>query len=160
MPDVRGHVDVQNGAFQQFKYQSLTADGIFANDRIGIDARLVQGPGVELTAKGTLPLSALKPNPPGTPEHVEGASDTIDLTVQSSKIDLGIVQGFTTLLTDVTGTMQADVRVTGSGRDPHKLLAAVPLEAAAIILNAHHQLRLCRRDRHTQPPGLRVVGQF
>ena len=118
-PDVRGHVDVQNGAFQQFKYQSLTADGSFANDRIGLDARLVQAPGVELTAKGTLPLSALKPNPPGTPQHVEGASDTIDLTVQSSKIDLGIVQGFTTMLTGVTGTMQADVRVTGSGRDPH-----------------------------------------
>ncbi len=118
-PSVSGHVAVANGAFQQFKYESLTADGTFANDRIGIDARLVQAPGVELTAKGTVPLSALQPNPPGTPEHVEGGNDSIDLRVQSSRINLGIIQGFTNQLTNVTGTMQADVRVTGSGRDPH-----------------------------------------
>jgi translocation and assembly module TamB len=118
-PDVRGHLAVTDGGFQQFKYQSLTADGSFAASRIGLDARLVQAPGVELTAKGTLPLSALRADPPGTPEHVAAASDPIDLQVRSSRIDLGLVQGFTNQLTDVTGTLQADVRITGSGRDPH-----------------------------------------
>jgi autotransporter translocation and assembly factor TamB len=119
-PNVSGHVSVTNGQFQQFKYESLTVDGTFANQRIGLDAKLVQGPGVELTAKGTVPLSALKANPPGVSGHVAASGgDAIDLRVQSSRIDLGIVQGFTNQLTEVTGTMQADVRVTGSGQDPH-----------------------------------------
>jgi autotransporter translocation and assembly factor TamB len=118
-PEVAGHVAVANGGFQQFKYESLTADGSFAGDRITLDARLVQTPGVELTAQGTLPLSALKANPPGTAAHVANAADAIDLRIQSSRIDLGIVQGFTNQLTNVTGTLQADVRIGGSGRDPH-----------------------------------------
>ena len=120
-PSVTGHAAVQNGSFQQFKYESLTVDGTFQNERIGVDAKLVQGPGVELTAKGTVPLSALRATP-GTPAggHVEtAAGDTIDLHVQSSRIDLGLIQGFTNQLTNVTGTLQADVRVSGSGRDPH-----------------------------------------
>lgn len=119
-PDVNGHLAVDNGAFQQFKYQSLTADGTFAHDRIGIDARLVQAPGVELTAKGTVPLSALKPRPAGPHDHVAvPADENIDLRVQSTRIDLGIVQGFTNMVANVTGTVQADVTVTGSGADPH-----------------------------------------
>jgi translocation and assembly module TamB len=85
-----------------------------------LDSRLQQAPGVELTAKGTIPLSALRPNPPGVTGHVEATGeDSIDLRVQSSRIDLGLVQGFTNQVTNVTGTVQADVRVTGSGEDPH-----------------------------------------
>lgn len=118
-PEVKGHVGVANGGFQQFKYESLTADGSFTGDRVQLDARVVQAPGAELTAQGTVPLSALKPNPPGTPEHVANPVDAIDLRIQSSRIDLGIIQGMTNQLTNVTGTVQADVRVTGSGRDPH-----------------------------------------
>jgi translocation and assembly module TamB len=34
-------------------------------------------------------------------------------------MDLGLVQGFTTALTNVGGTIEADVKVTGSGLDPH-----------------------------------------
>jgi autotransporter translocation and assembly factor TamB len=119
-PAVDGHVEVAHGGFQQFKYESLTVDAQYANDHVGLDARLQQGPGVELTAKGTLPVSALRPNPPGVTGHIEPKpGDQIDLRIQSSRIDLGLVQGFTNQLTNVTGTMQADVRVTGSGEDPH-----------------------------------------
>jgi len=119
-PAVEGHVEVANGGFQQFKYQSLTADANYGSDRIVLDTRLQQAPGVELTAKGTIPMSALRPNPPGVTGHVEAtAGDTIDVRIQSSRIDLGIVQGFTNQVTNVTGTLQADVRVTGSGEDPH-----------------------------------------
>lgn len=119
-PAVEGHVEVANGGFQNFKYASLTTDATYANDRLTLDARLLQSPGVELTAKGTLPMSALRPNPPGVTGHIAAsAGDEIDLRVQSTQIDLGLVQGFTNQLTNVTGTLQADVRVTGSGEDPH-----------------------------------------
>ena len=119
-PAVDGHVEVANGGFQKFKYESLIADANYANDRVVLDARLQQSPGVELTAKGTVPMSALRPNPPGVTGHVEARpGDELDLRIQSSQIDLGIVQGFTNQLTNVTGTLQADVRVSGSGEDPH-----------------------------------------
>ena len=118
-PDVRGHVDVENGGFQSFKYQSLVADGTFGNNRIGIDAKLTQAPGVELTAKGTVPMAALTAKAPAG-GHVEpAAGEGIDLHVQSTKIGLGIVQGFTNQVTNVTGTVQADVTVNGTAADPH-----------------------------------------
>ncbi len=118
-PDVTGHLDVENGAFQQFKYQSLTADGTFANQRIGLDARLVQAPGIEITAKGTLPMSAITARREGY-AHVETApGEAIDLHLQSTPIDLGIVQGFLPSVRNVTGTVQMDVTVLGTGGDPH-----------------------------------------
>jgi translocation and assembly module TamB len=119
-PDVKGHVSVQNGAFRQFTYQSLDADVTYSASRIGIDARLVQSPGAELTAKGTVPMSALKPAPARAGEHVAAApGDDIDVRIQSTRIDLGIIQGFTSQVANVTGTMQADVTVKGTSADPH-----------------------------------------
>jgi autotransporter translocation and assembly factor TamB len=119
-PAVEGHVEVASGGFQNFKYQSLTADANYGSDRVVLDARLQQAPGVELTAKGTIPMSALRPNPPGVTGHIAATpGDELDLRIQSSRIDLGIIQGFTTQVTNVTGALQADVRVTGSGEDPH-----------------------------------------
>jgi translocation and assembly module TamB len=118
-PDVTGKIAVTNGGFQQFKYQSLTADGTYSGERIGVDARLIQTPGVEITAKGTVPLAALRANS-GSSQHMQLArGEAIDLRIQSTQMDLGIVQGFTNQVTNVTGTIQADVHVTGSAADPH-----------------------------------------
>jgi translocation and assembly module TamB len=39
--------------------------------------------------------------------------------VKSSRINLSLVQSFTTAVTNVTGTIEADVHVGGSGEDPH-----------------------------------------
>jgi autotransporter translocation and assembly factor TamB len=119
-PDVKGHVDVEGGGFQQFRYQSLTADGSFVDNRVALDAHLVQSPGAELTAKGTIPLGAMTAAPAPGQEHVAAAAGQgIDVHVQSTRIDLGIVQGFTTQVTKVSGTVQADVDVTGTIADPH-----------------------------------------
>src|SRR5262249_6961327 len=108
-PSVTGRAAVSNGGFQNFKYQSLTVNGGYTADRINLDARLVQTAGVELTAKGIVPTSALKPNPPGVSGHIaEPPGEAIDVRVQSTNIDLGIVQGFTNQLTNVTGKLLAD----------------------------------------------------
>jgi hypothetical protein len=119
-PVVEGRVDVANGGFEQFKYQSLTARATYGNDRIVLDSKLTQSPGVELTAAGTIPLTALRPNPPGVSGHIEGRpGDELDVRVKSSRINLAIVQSFTTMVTNVTGMIEADIHVTGSGEDPH-----------------------------------------
>jgi autotransporter translocation and assembly factor TamB len=119
-PAVTGHVAVTDGGFQQFKYQSLTADLSYTGTRLGLDAKLVQTPGAELTAKGSFPLSALSASPPGAATHTAPApGEAIDLRIQSTRVDLAIVQGFTKEVTNVTGTLQADVKISGSGADPH-----------------------------------------
>ena len=116
-PVVDGHLEVADGGFQAYKYQSLTADLDYAADRIGVDAVLQQSPAEAITAKGSVPMTLFKP---GTGEHVEGsAKDTVDLRIKSTAMNLGIVQGFTTQITEVSGTLEADVHVTGSGEDPH-----------------------------------------
>ena len=117
-PDVTGKIEVTNGGFQNYQYQSLTADVDFKGTRLGLDATLRRSPTEYLTAKGSVPTSLFKASPTG--EHVEPApGDAIDLHVKSSPINLGFIQGFTSQVTNVTGTLEADVHVTGSGQDPH-----------------------------------------
>jgi autotransporter translocation and assembly factor TamB len=127
-PAIDGHAEVMSGGFQRFTYQSLTVTANYApaeagtsrSERIVLDAKLTQSPGAELRVSGTVPMTALRRNPPGVTGHIEARpGDELDVHVQSSLINLGIVQGFTNQLTNVTGTLQADVRVTGSGEDPH-----------------------------------------
>jgi autotransporter translocation and assembly factor TamB len=116
-PMVDGHVEVREGAFQNYKYESLVADVDYTGRKITLDATLQQAPGVSITAKGIVPTSLFER---GKGEHIAPtAEDAIDLRIQAPSLNLGIIQGFTTAVTDVSGTMQADVRVTGSGHDPH-----------------------------------------
>ena len=116
-PAIDGHVEIANGGFQTYKYQSLTADVDYAGTRIGLDATLQQSPTEAITAKGSVPMSLFKPGAGG---HVaETAEDRVDLQVKSTALNLGVIQGFTSQVTNVTGTFEADIHVSGSGQDPH-----------------------------------------
>jgi translocation and assembly module TamB len=116
-PAVDGHVEIQDGSFRAYKYQSLTADVDYTGTRISVDAALQQSPTESIAAKGSVPTSLFKASPPG---HVAGTpEEAVDLRVRSTALNLGFVQGFTNQVTNVTGTLEADVHVTGSGQDPH-----------------------------------------
>ena len=116
-PSIDGKVEVTGGGFQSYTYQSLVADVDYARNRITLDATLQQAAGVAITARGTLPTSAFQK---GADEHVTGTpEDAIDLRLRTAALNLGVIQGFTTAVSNVGGTIQADVHVTGSGRDPH-----------------------------------------
>jgi autotransporter translocation and assembly factor TamB len=116
-PIVDGHADIINGAFQNYKYESLNADLDYTGSRVGIDARLRQTATESITAKGSVPTSLFKRSRGGHVPETEG--DRVDLQVTTSALNLGIVQAFTTQLTNVAGTLEADVHLTGSGEDPH-----------------------------------------
>ena len=118
-PAVDGQVEIQNGGFKDFKYEALVADLGYAHNRMTIDATLRQAPTVEIKVQGSAPQSLFTPGVSGHTEPVSG--DEVDLHLTSTAIDLGLIQGFTDLVANVTGTVQADVRVTGSGADPHLL---------------------------------------
>ena len=117
-PAVDGHVEVKNGAFQTYKYESLTADVDYAGTRVALDATLQQSATESITAKGSVPTSLFKASP-GAGHVAETDADRIDLQVKSTALNLGVVQGFTNQVTNVTGTLEADIHVTGSGQDPH-----------------------------------------
>ncbi|HXH05479.1 MAG TPA: hypothetical protein VNI83_02700, partial [Vicinamibacterales bacterium] len=117
---VDGRLEIVQGAFRTFRFESFAAGFGYTGERIAIDARLDQSPGQWLTVQGTAPLTLFRPTPGARAVHVPGsAADTVDLRVHTSTIDLGLVQGFTTRVQEVTGTLQADVTISGSGRDPH-----------------------------------------
>ena len=117
-PAVDGRIEVRGGAFKTYKYESLTANIDYGGTRVGLDATLQQSATESITAKGSVPTTLFRRS---TGEgHVAGAGeDKIDLQITSNALNLGVVQGLTNQVTNVSGTLQADVRVTGSGDDPH-----------------------------------------
>jgi autotransporter translocation and assembly factor TamB len=117
-PSVDGHVEIHDGGFQTYKYESLIADIDYVGRRVTIDGTLQQSATEGITVKGTAPLSLFSRSATG--DHVAvAAGEGVDLHVTSTALGLGVVQGFTDLVANVSGTMEADVRVTGSGQDPH-----------------------------------------
>jgi autotransporter translocation and assembly factor TamB len=116
-PIVDGRAVVTNGAFQNYKYESLKADLGYTGNRIDVDATLQQSATESITAKGSVPMSLFKRSQGGHVPETEG--DRVDLQVTTSALNLGIIQAFTTQVTNVAGTLEADVHVMGSGEDPH-----------------------------------------
>ena len=116
-PLVDGHLEITNGAFQNYKYESLVADVDFHGNRFDLNATLQQSPTEAITAQGTVPMSLFSRSGAG---HVAPTSeDRIDLHIKSTELGLGFIQGVTAAVTNVRGTMQADVHLVGSGADPH-----------------------------------------
>ena len=108
---------VDNGSFRNFQYQSLAGTAGYTGRQVSLDARLQQGPATWLVARGTVPTGLFQAAAPGRPAPT-GGDDRVDFTLQSSSIDLGLVQGFTTMVDEVSGTLQADVRVRGTAGAP------------------------------------------
>jgi autotransporter translocation and assembly factor TamB len=133
-----GSFDVTQGSYRDVKFESFKGTAKLADRRIGVDVKLVQAPGAELTAVGALPLAALSSTPAASAakEAAAAASATtpaasrlaavfapaenssIDLRVQSSTVDLALAEGLTDAITGITGTAKVDVRVTGQLREP------------------------------------------
>jgi autotransporter translocation and assembly factor TamB len=118
-PMVDGRVEIRNGGFRNYTYQSLVADVDYKGERLDLDATLQQSATEHITAKGTIPTSLFRASEGGDQVTGGGADDRVDVRIKSTALNLGVVQGFTTVVTNVTGTLEADVRVTGSGRDPN-----------------------------------------
>ena len=111
-----GTLALTQGAFREFKFESLTGDVQYTPKGVTLDVRLQQNPQAWLSAKGFAPTSLFRP----TREEERGrTADPVDLTIQTSQIDLGVVQGFTPYVTKATGTIQANIRIEGTGYDPH-----------------------------------------
>ncbi len=132
-PNAKGQFALTDGAFQQYKFQRIAGSVDYAKPAVAVDVRLDQAPEQYLTAKGRIPLTPPKPEARG--QEVSAPGEAIDLQVASSRLDLGVVQGFTDLVSNVTGTLQANVHVGNTLSDPH-LNGAVEIRNGAMTVPA------------------------
>jgi autotransporter translocation and assembly factor TamB len=131
-PDLSSQFEVASGAFQGFAYDSLAGKFGLAGGAVNLDFHLQQGPAAWLTARGTLPASLFRPAPAAG--GVSGpAAEPLDLSVDSSPIDLGVLQGVTRDITHASGTLEAHVRVTGTAREP-RLAGAISVANGAFTV--------------------------
>jgi translocation and assembly module TamB len=109
-PETAGTLTVSNGRVERVSYQKLQARFAYAAQMFDVDARLDQAPGTWITVSGKAPLGLLNSSSPEQP---------IDLTVKSSTISLGLIEGITDVVRNVAGEITIDVKAIGTSRDPH-----------------------------------------
>ena len=110
MPQATGTVTVENGRVERVRYERLQARFSSSGQIVDIDARLDQSPGVWLTVNGKLPMGVF---------NRELEDRPIDLAIKSSTIDLGLLEGLTNVVHNVTGKARFDVKAVATSRDPH-----------------------------------------
>lgn len=109
-PLVTGRIDITSGRFRRFSYDRLAGRVDYAGSDFTIDLRLDQAPGVWLVAAGTVPLSLFDRELPERPFNV---------AITSSQIGLGLLEGVTETVKNVSGQVRLDVRAVGTSHDPH-----------------------------------------
>jgi autotransporter translocation and assembly factor TamB len=132
-PEVKADFQINQGGFRQFHYDTLGGTADYSGKGIDVDAKLQQNPTTWLTAKGYVPMALFKGSVATGHREAFSPDDRIDLHIDSTPIDLAVVQGFTTALTNVTGTVQAKIDVSGSAGDPHPT-GAVTVQNAAFTV--------------------------
>jgi hypothetical protein len=124
-PDVAADFQVDNGKFRDVAYQTFGGHVKYSGEGADVDVRLQQNASQWLTAKGHVPVAAFRAG--------KRSGDRFDLHVDTSTIDLGLVQGLTPRITQVKGTVQAKVDVTGASDDP-RLNGTVTVKEGAFRL--------------------------
>jgi hypothetical protein len=114
-PRFEGRFQANHGGFRAYKYESLAGTIDYGSSTVTLDARLQQTPTQWITAKGSLPAALFSRT---NAAALAGSDARIDFAIDSTPMDLGLIQGFTPALTGVAGTFEAHVRVTGTAADP------------------------------------------
>jgi autotransporter translocation and assembly factor TamB len=125
-PRTSGTLTVTSGRVERISYQKLAARFSSSGQMFQIDARLDQAPGIWLTAVGKVPLGLFNADLPEQP---------LDVTIKSSTISLGLIEGLTDVVRNVSGEMRVDVRAIGTSRDPH-LGGSVDVSNAGFLVTA------------------------
>jgi translocation and assembly module TamB len=109
-PLVRADLTISDGRVRQMAYQKIVGRVDYADEAMRIDVRIDQAPGVWLTATGTVPVSLFDSSRREQP---------MDIEVASSSIGLGLVEGLTTAVRSVAGSLRMNVAVVGTSTDLH-----------------------------------------
>jgi hypothetical protein len=108
-PGIAADFKVTDGGVRAFAFQSLTASGTLDGDSISGEMRLDQRPGIWLSARGSVPVDLFSRSATKKP---------VDLAIRSSSIDLGVVEGLTSAVRNMVGTLQLDLTAKGPADEP------------------------------------------
>jgi autotransporter translocation and assembly factor TamB len=109
-PFIAGRVIITDGRVRRLPYEQLAGRVDYADEMFTVDLRLDQAPGIWLTASGDLPAAIFDERRPERPMR---------LAIASSPIALGLLEGVTDVIREVTGEMQVEVTALGTSHDPH-----------------------------------------
>jgi translocation and assembly module TamB len=125
-PLIEAEVTVTGGRIRQFAYEKLSGRVDYSDAALRIDLRLDQAPGASITAAGIVPMDLL---------GAGRSEQPVDFHIASSSIGLGLVEGLTDTVRDVTGSVRVNVTVVGTSRDPH-FAGVVELAGAGFVVAA------------------------
>jgi autotransporter translocation and assembly factor TamB len=108
-PTAKGDISVVDGRVRKLAYQKFGGHVEFDNNRLQMDLRLDQAPGIWLTAKGGVPFDLTSNGQPDQP---------IDLAVDSSTVALGLLEGLTGVVHNVSGQLTLNMKVSGTSKAP------------------------------------------
>jgi hypothetical protein len=147
-PRIEGTFEVARGGFRQFKYDALTGTLNYAERGVTVDARLQENPTQSVTARGYLPVALFSSSAP------DAQTSRIDFALDNAPMNLGVVQGFTSELTDVTGTFQAHLQIAGTAAD--QASGVVTLDKGALTVGATGVSTEHRRADRRQPDRVHI----
>lgn len=107
-PVVDGRVSIDEGAVQDVRFRRLSAAIRSSGTRYAFEARMLQNETAWLAAEGSIPRG-------GSPDAQDRQ---INVQLRSSPVAIGFIGALTDAVKDVEGTLQADVRVSGTLDDP------------------------------------------
>jgi translocation and assembly module TamB len=125
-PIVTGHVSITNGRVRQLSYEQLSGRVEYIGGMFEIGMRLDQSPGVWLTASGAVPLGLIDPQQPERPMHV---------AIASTPISLGLIEGITGIVRDVSGQVELSVSAVGTSHHP-RFTGSVRLADAGFVVTS------------------------
>jgi translocation and assembly module TamB len=147
LPQASGTVTIDNGRVERVRYERLQARFSTSGQIAEIDARLDQSPGVWLTVNGKLPLGVF---------NRELDEQPIDLAIKSSTIDLGLLEGLTGVVHNVTGKGRFDIKAVGTSRDPHADGTLDVDDAAFVVTSTGSSYRNVRAQFGLAPDRIAV----
>lgn len=116
-PLVDGQIDVTQGRVRSVDIERLGGRVTFDGTLAIVDLELIKDANSRITAKGIVPRTLLDAR---SDTHVQATpADKLDVAILSTPIDLALAEGLSTYVTGLGGQAQVDVRLTGSGHEPH-----------------------------------------
>ncbi len=131
-PLLSAEVSIADGRVRRVSYQKLAGHIEYADEAAHVDLRLDQAPGVFLTAVGRVPLQTF--------QH-DRADQPIDLAINSSSISLGLIEGVTTTVRNVSGNARLNLMVAGTGLHPEVTGTADLADAAFSVVSSGSRYR-------------------
>lgn len=110
-------LELTQGRVRNIDVQRVGGTVDFDGTHAVLDLELVKDQFARLTARGIVPRTITEGR---AAEHtVATPADRLDVAIVSTPIDLALAEGLSPQVRQIGGQAQLDVRLTGSGRDPH-----------------------------------------